>query len=65
MFYPSQITCDVYWHPDRRHYYHSFDHIVSRELDIDIEKLAEPKEGFPNDNEPSDHYPLVFNIKKL
>lgn len=62
-FCQSQITCDVYWHPEFKHYFHAFDHVISQNLDICVETLAEPTEGFPNEDEPSDHYPLVFEIK--
>jgi len=58
-----QITCDVYWHEDRTHYYHAFDHVVVYDLETIIEKCPEPN-PIPNMNEPSDHFPLIFYIKK-
>lgn len=60
---PPQITCDVYWHENQTHYYHKFDHVVVYDLDVVVEKCPDPT-PIPNINEPSDHYPVIFNIKK-
>lgn len=60
---PKQITCDVYWHPAQTHYYHAFDHVAIYNFKIIVEKCSDPC-PIPNINEPSDHFPLIFYLKK-
>jgi len=58
---PNQLTCDCY--NSGIHNYHSFDHIVHKGLIIKQDLCAEPKPiPIPNENEPSDHYSLIFTI---
>lgn len=55
----NQLTCDCY---NRGvHNYHSFDHIVHKGLNVNQESCPE-SQPIPNENEPSDHYPLIFTI---
>ena len=61
VIYPSQITCDVYWHETKTHYYHAFDHVVTCNLDVIISSCP-PPHPLPNNKQPSDHFPLLFNI---
>lgn len=57
----SQLTCNVYaWENKEQHYY-AFDHVVSKNLNIEIEACPEPH-PIPTLEEPSDHFPLIFTI---
>ena len=58
-YYLKQITCDVYY--NKTHYYHAFDHVVTKNLTATVELCPLPQ-LLPNLDEPSDHYPLLFNI---
>lgn len=57
----SQITCNVYVWEKMEHHYYAFDHVVSKNLDVKVERCpnAHP---IPNLEEPSDHFPLGFVI---
>lgn len=58
---PNQLTCDCY---NLTHHYHSFDHVISKGLKIAQELCPNPQ-PIPNENEPSDHYPLIFKIDSI
>jgi mRNA deadenylase 3'-5' endonuclease subunit Ccr4 len=66
-FYNPQLSCYVYAYnkdtdnDDGRQEYYSLDQIVSKDLDINIDVVPNPK-PIPNIDEPSDHYPLIFHI---
>lgn len=55
--YPNLLTCDCY---HDIHYYHSFDHVVSKQLIVN--QWCDVIEPIPNINQPSDHLPLIFEI---
>jgi hypothetical protein len=57
----SYPTCDIYNHTDDIHNYYTFDHVIFYDVNITIGDEIELK-PFPNENEPSDHLPLMFNI---
>lgn len=58
-FYPNVLTCDCYH--NNQHHYHSFDHVVSK--DLTIKQWCEEIEPIPNIDNPSDHLPLIFEIQ--
>ena len=55
--YPNLLTCDCY---NKVHHYHSFDHVVSK--DLTIRQWCDEILPIPNEDNPSDHLPLMFEI---
>lgn len=59
---PNQMTCDCYQSLFKTHKFHSFDHVIFKNLSITQELCPEPQ-PIPSESEPSDHYPLIFTIQ--
>lgn len=58
---PNQMTCDCYQSLFKIHKFHSFDHVISKNLSITQELCPQPQ-PIPSETEPSDHYSLIFTI---
>ena len=59
--YPNQLTCCCYQSFTKTQNYHSFDHVVSKQLTI-TQHPTDIMEPIPNETNPSDHLPIKFDI---